>query len=290
MPPRSAASATGRVCSVPSYKARAVVLKKTKLKEKDLILTMLSDTGEQIRAVAKGAQKPGGSFAARLEVFSVVDLMLYTGKSLDTITDARTVETNEACRSDITRLSYGAVMAELVEKTALEGQEMPVAFPLTCTALGSLGRVGEETLPFVASAFLIKLLAYQGFKPSFDDCTHCGRVRADDSAGSGIFSISAGGWVCGECAQASGLAPDEMLSDQVVSWARSLMSMRFSQIEELFVQGAVEGEAAIDGGPAGTTAALGALGGGLLSFCERWIGVHLGLRMKTMSYLSRLHI
>ena len=41
----------------------------TKLAEQDLILTLLSETGEQLRAVAKGARKPGGRLAARVELF-----------------------------------------------------------------------------------------------------------------------------------------------------------------------------------------------------------------------------
>ena len=39
---------------------KAIVLDRTKLAEQDLILTMLSDSGEERRAVAKGARKPGG--------------------------------------------------------------------------------------------------------------------------------------------------------------------------------------------------------------------------------------
>ncbi len=322
---RSGASAMERVCKVPSYKTSAIVLKKTKLKEKDLILTLLGEKGEQIRAVAKGAQRPGGSFAARLEVFSVVDLMLYEGKNLHTVTDARIIESNEECRADVTRLSYGAVMAELIEKTSLEGQEMPVSFALARTALGSLGRVSETALPFVVSAFLIKLLAYLGYRPSFDECTYCGRSRAEAADGAasgedlpssdaqagkasaGVFSISSGGWVCDGCAFENGIARNEMVSSQTVSWARSLMGMRFLQLEELFSNGAMgmqPGAAKSASGCAescpdvcassgeGTCSdpALFALGGSLLSFCEQWIGEHLGIRMKSMGFLSRLHI
>lgn len=42
----------------PTYRCNALVLKKTKLGESDLILTCLKDDGSQLRAVAKGARKP----------------------------------------------------------------------------------------------------------------------------------------------------------------------------------------------------------------------------------------
>ena len=51
----------------PTYDARAIVLRKTKLGESDLIVTLLAQDGSQARAVAKGARKPARPFAARLE-------------------------------------------------------------------------------------------------------------------------------------------------------------------------------------------------------------------------------
>ena len=51
-----------------TYTARAIVLRKTKLGESDLIVTLLAQDGSQARAVAKGARKPSSPFAARLEL------------------------------------------------------------------------------------------------------------------------------------------------------------------------------------------------------------------------------
>ena len=54
-----------------TYTARAIVLRKTKLGESDLVVTLLAEDGSQVRAVAKGARKPSSPFAARLELYSV---------------------------------------------------------------------------------------------------------------------------------------------------------------------------------------------------------------------------
>ena len=53
-----------------TYSLQALVLRKTKLGETDLIVTLLAQDGRQVRAVAKGARKPNSSFASRLEIFS----------------------------------------------------------------------------------------------------------------------------------------------------------------------------------------------------------------------------
>ena len=55
---------------------KALVLGRTKLSEQDLILTLLSEEGEQVRAVAKGARKPGGRLASRVELFCESDFLL----------------------------------------------------------------------------------------------------------------------------------------------------------------------------------------------------------------------
>ena len=51
-----------------TYRERALVLDKTKLHETDLIYTLLAENGRQVRAVGKGARKPGSRLAARCEV------------------------------------------------------------------------------------------------------------------------------------------------------------------------------------------------------------------------------
>ena len=42
-----------------TYRTKAIVLDKTKLKETDLILTLVGESGRQIRAVAKGGTQAG---------------------------------------------------------------------------------------------------------------------------------------------------------------------------------------------------------------------------------------
>ena len=52
------------MASPRTYRTRAIVLDKTKLGESDLILELLAENGSLVRAVAKGARKPGSRLAA----------------------------------------------------------------------------------------------------------------------------------------------------------------------------------------------------------------------------------
>src|SRR5450830_710214 len=120
---------------MPTYPMRALVLRKTKLGETDTILTLLSADGGMVRAVAKGLRKPGGRFGARLEPYAVCDLLLHTERSLEVVTEAQTVASHSGLREDLDRSAAAAVVADLLDKTAVEGQGEPLLFALATTAL-----------------------------------------------------------------------------------------------------------------------------------------------------------
>ena len=71
-----------------TYRTRAIVLDRTKLAEQDLILALLREDGCEGRVVAKGARKPGGRLAARVELFCETDFLLAAGRSLDVVSEA----------------------------------------------------------------------------------------------------------------------------------------------------------------------------------------------------------
>ena len=74
------------------YRDDAVVLRTQKLGEADRIVTLLTRRTGRVRAVAKGVRRTKSKFGARLEPFSHVDVQLYTGRSLDIVTQVETRE------------------------------------------------------------------------------------------------------------------------------------------------------------------------------------------------------
>lgn len=69
-----------------TYRDDAIVLRCHDLGEADRIITMLSRHNGKVRAVAKGVRRTKSRFGARVEPFSLVDVQLYRGRNLDTIT------------------------------------------------------------------------------------------------------------------------------------------------------------------------------------------------------------
>ncbi|NIR40119.1 MAG: DNA repair protein RecO, partial [Gemmatimonadetes bacterium] len=70
--------------------------------------------------VAKGVRKTKSRFGGRLEPFTHVDLVLYEGRNLDTITQVEGVEAFPRLRSDLDRVSAASTMVEAVDAVAQE--------------------------------------------------------------------------------------------------------------------------------------------------------------------------
>ena len=244
-----------------AYRARCIVLSKTKLGETDVILTMLAEDGRQVRAVAKGLRKPGNRFGARLEPYSVVDALLHPGRSLDVVGEARCVATNAACREGLERPAAAAVIAEFLDKLtrdgACAGQRV---FALTLAALESIGRASASSAALLAAAHLVKAMAMQGLRPATRTCALCGVPLEVPQR----FDVSAGGSVCAACAATQGAGL--VLAPSTAGWVEVLLGMRFSELEE------------VGGAPAGE----------LLEFAELWVREHFSLHLKSVSFLKTL--
>ena len=232
-----------------TYRERVLVLDKTKLRETDLIYTLLARDGRQIRAVGKGARKPGSRLAARCEVGCTVDMLIARGRSLDVVDEATLV-----CAP------FGAIV-DVARACCFEDAEDPFVFPITERALavlgGSDGALDGAHLDLLVAAYVFKLLAHLGYYPDFSACVLCG--DADVS----YFSATAGGLVCASCA--SSVAGAEEVDATLVGWFRALMSLRFNDLAG----------ANIDA----PTAAL------LLAFSHAWAATHLDVRLRALEFL-----
>lgn len=246
----------------PTYDARGIVLRKTKLGESDLILTLLVEDGSQVRAVAKGARKPASSFASRLELYSVSDVLLARGRSLDVVKEARLVESNERLRRAMEHAACAAPMVELLDRVTQMDLESPRLFALTCTALSSLGRVDASQAPLICAAHLLKTVSFAGLRPSLSICAGCACDVASAECGEVFVSYREGGVLCPNCASQ---VESQLVPGEVVAWSKALLCSTFSAIEDM------------EAGPSEAFA--------VLRFCQEWIYEHVGTRLKSLNFL-----
>lgn len=225
--------------TVSIYRDDGIVLRTQKLGEADRIVTVLARKTGRIRAVAKGVRRTKSRFGARLEPFTHVDLLLYTGRSLDVITQAETVRSyGEAIAGDYPRYTTGIAMLETAERfTAVEKEPALRQFLLLVGGLRTLVDRGHEPR-LVLDAYLLRSLAVAGYAPALDECAICGTKEAGmkRTAARRTFGVAAGGLICGTCwapGAATAFAPTIDLMSALLrgNWELADASERRYQVE-----------------------------------------------------------
>jgi DNA repair protein RecO (recombination protein O) len=187
---------------VALYRDEGVVLRTHKLGEADRIVTVLTRHHGRVRAVGKGVRRTQSRFGARLEPFMRVDLQFATGRSLDVVTQAVTVDTYAArIAGDYRRYTVGTAMLETADRLVDEREPATQQYLLLVGALRALAD-GRHPSDLLLDAYQLRAMAIAGFAPSFHDCARCGAPGPQR-----WFSVQAGGAVCADCRPAGAATP-----------------------------------------------------------------------------------
>lgn len=171
---------------------QGIVLRSYPFGEADRVVVLLSPNSGKLRTVAKGVRKTKSRFGGRLEPFTHVDLVLYEGRNLDTITQVAVLEHFPRLRSDLDAVVRAGTMVETADAVAQEDEAAIRLFLLLQRGLKSL-EAGQRS-PDLITSYLLKLADVVGVAPSLLQCASCGRVD-----GLHRFSFSGGGSVCDRC-------------------------------------------------------------------------------------------
>lgn len=226
--------------SVAVYRDQAVVLRVMKLGEADRIVTLLTRHHGRIRAVAKGVRRTKSRFGGRLEPFNHVDVQLYEGRSLDTVTQAVSLDPFGAqIAADYVRYTAATVIAETADRLAAEDRQPWLRLYLL--AVSALRAVAMPVLPaeenagpdadghryrdaaLVMDAFLLRAMALAGWAPALTDCARCAAAGPHAA-----FHIPSGGSLCADCRGAGFARP----SPATLSLMQALASGDWLHAEE----------------------------------------------------------
>ncbi len=179
------------------------MLRTHKLGEADRIVWLLTSDHGQVRAVAKGVRRTSSKFGARLEPFSVIDVQLHKGRSLDTVTQVETITSHgDAIAADYDLFSAASVIVETAERvTADQDDATHSQYLLLVGALFALAHRRHDPR-LVLNSYMLRALAIAGWAPSCFDCAVCG-ARGPH----GSFSIPEGGAVCDTCRPVGAASP-----------------------------------------------------------------------------------
>jgi DNA repair protein RecO (recombination protein O) len=212
------ASKTNTVCGL--------VIKKTRLGEADLIITLLLQDGSQFALIAKGARKPKSIFSSHFELFNMVEVLYSQGRGLPIAKETRLVEAILTTTS--TSLAYVSAqcVAELALKLSRPDLQIPRFFALTVTALSAISNADDQIQITNVAAYFVKATAMSGLQPCLNNCVECG-CDMDPSLSIVNFSYGEGGVLCSHCALT---LPSINVGQSVINLASRLLRATFSEI------------------------------------------------------------
>ncbi|MBV8581068.1 MAG: DNA repair protein RecO [Candidatus Eremiobacteraeota bacterium] len=177
----------------------AIVLRGRALGEADRVFTLLTRARGKVDAVAKGVRRPRSAMGGRLEPLAEVRVALHKGRSLDVITEVRTITSHWTALARPDALATASLFAETVDLFCEPELPLPEIYALL---VGAVAAVAASDAPAtLVPRFQLRLLHALGLAPADDACVRCGE---DFNRHGAWFDLDAGGLGCERCYGARG--------------------------------------------------------------------------------------
>ena len=177
----------------------AIVLRGRALGEADRVFTLLTRARGKVDAVAKGVRRPRSAMGGRLEPLAEVRVALHKGRSLDVITEVRTITSHWTALARPDALATASLFAETVDLFCEPELPLPEIYALL---VGAVAAVAASDAPAtLVPRFQLRLLHALGLAPADDACVRCGE---DFNRHGAWLDLDAGGLGCERCYGARG--------------------------------------------------------------------------------------
>ena len=181
----------------PFFTTSALILRETKYKEADRILTMYSADRGLITAKARGALRKGSKIAAATQMLTYSELTLFENREFLTVNEAVIKEPFTGLRSDFEGYALACYLVECIEALCAEETGDREILQLILNSLYALS-VNMKEPEIVKAAFELRLMCLLGYRPDLDRCMICGAEEPAEP----VLSITAGHICCRRCRNA----------------------------------------------------------------------------------------
>jgi DNA repair protein RecO (recombination protein O) len=205
-----------------------LVLRSRKYREADCLLTLLTKSRGKVGAIAKGVRKSKSKLRGGVQVFTYNDMLLYKGRSLDTVTQSQCLEAFTPLQEDIRAITAAAYWSELLDVLIPEGERDNQLFQM---ALAGFHLLALSTTELIVRGLEIKLLSLLGYRPCLEKCVSCqGNLITTERV---TFSVSMGGVLCPACSKKEDPTKTMFFSHEALQGWLQLLRMEFGKIRRL---------------------------------------------------------
>jgi recombinational DNA repair protein (RecF pathway) len=111
-----------------TYRDTGIILQKYELGEADSLITLLLLDRGLTRTVAKGVRRLNSRKRGHVELFNQIDALLSQGRNLDILSEASTINSFEAWRHDLGRISLAYYAADITLMLLPEQEPQPLIY------------------------------------------------------------------------------------------------------------------------------------------------------------------
>jgi len=180
------------------HKINSFVIRATRLTETSRVVTLFTKELGKVKAVAKGVDRPRSKLAGMVELFSLVEAVLYKKESSDlgTLSDASQIEGYPGIAENPRKFGFGSAWCEILDRTSHPDHPRPETFGLTEEYFRLMNRSKPERSGLLFWTALYRLLIIEGYAPEIGKCASCGKTDFKTGV---IISLKRGGLICGKC-------------------------------------------------------------------------------------------
>ncbi len=199
------------------YATEGIVLRTRNLGEADRIVTLYTRDHGKVECVARGSRRTRSRLMGATQLFTHGEYRLFSGRSLDTLSQADIRESFAPLREDLAAMAYASYWSELLDACVEPGEPSEDLFHLCIGAFKAL-RDGVQP-ELVSRWFEFTFISLLGYTPELDVCVGCGT----DELPAILFSSKEGGVLCRGCTQRDASAIS--LKRSTLEWLRRLLTL-----------------------------------------------------------------
>lgn len=188
---------------------RAIVLNTFNIKEKNKIIQVFSKKFGRMDLIYKDNKIGSIGSSSQLDLFSEAYLNVYISKEYAYLIDYELISTRYNLRKSNIKILYGNIIIELLEKIFPMYYIEDKIYDLTLKVLDNLEQKDKNSYLLIL-AYILKFLAYSGYKLDFTKCVNCNETKSEKY----YFSPQEGVLFCYNCTK--GYNMYEMNFSQIV--------------------------------------------------------------------------
>jgi DNA repair protein RecO (recombination protein O) len=241
------------------YRMEGIVIRSTDYGEGNKIVTLITPTHGKQGVVARGARKPKSRFASLTQLFTYGDYAYFKTGGLGTLSSGEIIESFRELRENLELAAWASYAAELADRALSDEEASGYMFYQVKACLSALAQ-GKD--PEVLLRVLeMKIAAAAGYEPVLRACAACGREE-----GPFRFSAAAGGALCAACRHRDPSAIE--LDESVWKLLRLFAAIDLRRLGAVDVKEPSKRQ--------------------LKAAMRSWLDTHLGLRLKSQTFLDQM--